>query len=132
MKKKLTSPRLLLAIISTVLEIAVIWAIWQWLLPELGVRVGVWVLIIVSVVWLLFSIFLYINGTAALKKKEFAGLSSMIGMPGQAVGMLAPVGMVKIKGELWNATSEEGSINPGEKITVTGEDRLKLVVRKSS
>jgi membrane-bound serine protease (ClpP class) len=55
----------------------------------------------------------------------------MVGMDGKAHGELAPDGMVKIKGELWSARSEEGNIRHGEKITVTGEDGLKLIVRKA-
>jgi membrane-bound serine protease (ClpP class) len=130
MKKKLTSSRFILAVISTALEMAVVWAVWQWLLPELGVQVEVWVLIIALFVWLLFSVFLYVSGSSALKTKEYAGLSSMVGMAGQAVDRLAPNGMVKIKGELWKAAAENGVIEVGDNITVTGEDRLKLVVRK--
>ena len=130
MKKKLTSSRFILAVISTAVEMVVVWAVWLWLLPELGVKVEAWVLITVLIGWLLFSVFLYINGTAALKKKEYAGLPSMIGMSGKAVDRLAPGGMVKIRGELWNAEAEEGIIEAGENITVTGQDRLKLLVRK--
>jgi membrane-bound serine protease (ClpP class) len=131
MKKKLTSTRLILAVISTAMEMVAVWAVWRWLLPALNVRIEVWVLIIALFVWLLFSIFLYTSGTSALKTKEYAGLSSMIGMAGKTVDRLAPDGMVKIKGELWKAVSEQGPIEAGENITVTGEDGLKLRVRKT-
>jgi membrane-bound serine protease (ClpP class) len=55
----------------------------------------------------------------------------MIGTRGKAVGKLAPEGMVKIKGELWGARTEEGDIETGEDILVIGEDGLKLLVRKA-
>jgi membrane-bound ClpP family serine protease len=132
MKKILTSSRLILAVISMAAEQVAIWAVWRWLLPELGVTLAVWVVIIAMSAWLLFGIFLYINGTTALKKKEYAGLSSMIGMSGKTVDRLAPDGMVKIKGELWKAAAEDGVIEADENITVTGEDGLKLVVRKNN
>jgi membrane-bound serine protease (ClpP class) len=131
MKKKLICGRLTLAVISMAAEQVAIWAVWRWLLPELGVTFAVWVVVAVMAAWLVTGGFLYISGTSALKIKEYAGLATMIGMSGKAVDRLAPDGMVKIKGELWNASTEDGIIETGENITVTGEDRLKLVVRKT-
>ena len=130
MKKKLTSSRLTLAVTSMVAEQVAIWAVWRWLLPELGATLAVWVVVVVMAAWLIAGTFLYITGSRALKIKEYAGLSSMIGMAGQAVDCLAPDGMVKIKGELWKARAEESPIEPGDHIVVIGEDRLKLLVRK--
>jgi membrane-bound serine protease (ClpP class) len=130
MKKKLTSSRLTLAVTSMVAEQVAIWAVWRWLLPELGATLAVWVVVVVMAAWLIAGTFLYITGSRTLKIKEYAGLSSMISMAGQAVDRLAPEGMVKIKGELWKARAEESPIEPGDKIIVTGEDRLKLLVRK--
>jgi len=60
------------------------------------------------------------------------GLSSMIDSKAKVVSPLAPEGMVKIKGELWEAVSIAGTIDAGEKVTVVGQDALKLIVRKSS
>ena len=132
MKKKLTSDtRLILAVISMAAEQVAIWALWRWLLPELGVTLSAWVVISVMAAWLVAGVFIYVSGSGALKAKEYAGLSSMIGMSGQAVGRLAPDGTVKIKGELWNAAAENGIIEIGDNITVIGEDGLKLRVRKA-
>jgi membrane-bound ClpP family serine protease len=132
MKKKLTSTRFILAVLSTAAQLVAIWALWRWLLPALNVRLDPWVLIIILLVWLLFCIFLYISGTGALKAKEYAGLSSMAGLSGNAIDRLAPDGMVKIKGEFWKARAEGGIIEPGEAVIVTGRDGLKLRVRKAN
>jgi len=65
-----------------------------------------------------------------LGKKAVIGLQTMIGSRGKVARPLAPEGMVRIKGELWGATSEEGEIDIGEEVIVVGEDGLKLIVRK--
>jgi membrane-bound ClpP family serine protease len=130
MNKNLTRTRLILAIISTSLEEVGIWAIWRWLLPEFGILLPVWVLISIMVAWAIFGTWLFIFTTWALKKQTTVGLPSMIGAVGKASGTLSPEGMVKIHGELWGAISEEGDIADGEKIIVTGENGLKLLVRK--
>jgi membrane-bound serine protease (ClpP class) len=131
MNKRLTLTRLIIAILTEPMELFAIWAVWRWLLPALGIRLDVWVLIVLWVGWFLFGIFLFIMGTRALDKKEVKGLTSMVGSTGKASGRLAPDGMVKIKGELWNAHTEEGAIESGENIVVVGEEGLKLLVRKA-
>jgi membrane-bound ClpP family serine protease len=130
MNKNLTRTRLILAVISTSIEEVGLWAIWRWLLPEFGILLPVWVLITIMVVWAVFGTWLFIFTTWALKKQTTVGLPSMVGSLGKAAGNLSPEGMVKIRGELWGAVSEEGDIADGERITVTGENGLKLLVRK--
>ena len=132
MNKRLTQTRLILAVISTALEEAAIWAVWRFLLPEFGVNLHVGVLIGVMVAWGIFSTWLFLFTTRVLKKQPTAGLPSMIGTTGKAAVNLNPEGMVKIRGELWGAVSEEGNIIAGERIIVTGENGLKLLVRKNS
>ena len=71
-------------------------------------------------------------GSRALKRKLVAGLPGMVGSRGKAVSLLAPGGFVRIKGELWEATSESGKISIGEEVTVMGQDGLKLIVHKGN
>ena len=130
MNKNLTRTRLILAVISTSLEEVAIWSIWRWLLPEFGILLPVWLLVVIMVAWAVFGTWLFIFTTIALKKQATAGLPSMVGTVGKASGNLAPGGMVKIRGELWGAVSEEGDIADGEGVIVTGENGLKLLVRK--
>ena len=130
MNIKLTQTRLILAIISTALEEVAIWAVWRWLLPEFNVNLHVGVLIGIMVGWGIISTCLFLFTTHTLKKQALVGLPSMVGAVGKAAGNLTPEGMVKIRGELWGAVSEEGNIAAGEGIIVTGENGLKLLVRK--
>ena len=131
MNKRLTLTRLALAIISMALEQVAIWLIWRWVLPEFGIRLRVSVLITIMAAWAIIGTWLFIFTTRALEKQTPAGRPSMIGTAGTVTARLSPEGMVRIKGELWSARSTEGDIGAGEDIVVTGEERLKLIVRKA-
>ena len=127
----MTTARLILAIISTSLEEAAIVAIWRWLLPEFGINLPFSVLIGVMVAWAVFAAALFVFTTRTLKRQAVVGLPTMIGSKGKVASSLAPEGMVRIRGELWGATSAEGNVDKDEEVEVVGEDGLKLVVRKA-
>jgi membrane-bound ClpP family serine protease len=129
MDRKLTVSRLVLAVLSTSLEVA-IYVIWRWLLPEFGIELPYQVLIGVMVAWAGFGVWLFIFTTRTLKKQTVLGLPSMVGTVGKVASRLAPDGLVSIRGELWGAVSNEGYIEAGERVTVIREDGLKLFVRK--
>lgn len=131
MSKGITTTRLIIAIVTTSLEEVVVWVIWQFVLPEYGIFLPSGAVIAVMVVWAVFCISLFMFTTGILKKQPVSGLQSMVGSKGKAVSPLVPEGMVKIDGELWRAKSAEGKINKGDYIEVVGEDKLKLVVRKT-
>ena len=122
--------RLVLAILSTLLEEAALVAIVLWGLPQLDIRIPLPGLIALMVAWGAFSVFIYQMGSRALRRKPVAGLLSMVGSRGKAASPLAPEGFVKIKGELWDAKSASGRIDTGEEVTVIGQDGLKLIVGK--
>jgi membrane-bound ClpP family serine protease len=131
MRSRLTTARLILAIISTALEETAIWVIWRWLLPEFGVNLSVAVLVAMMAAWAAFSIWLFTFTTLILRKQKPAGPPSMIGAKGRVSSRLSPEGQVNIKGELWYAASVEGDVEAGEEVVVVGENGLKLSVRKS-
>jgi membrane-bound serine protease (ClpP class) len=130
MNKRLTTTRLILAIISNALQLVIIWIIWRWLLPEFEIRLSVPVLISIMAAWAIIGTSIFVFTTGALKKQVQAGQPSMIGTTGKVTSKLAPQGMVKIRGELWTARSITGEIDSGEQIMVTGQEGLKLLVRK--
>ena len=107
-------------------------AIVLWGLPELGIKIPLAGLIALMAVLGVYSVITYRIGSQALRRKPIIGLPDMIGTKGRVVSPLAPEGTVKINDELWEAASIANSIETGEKITVMAQDRLKLVVRKSS
>ena len=128
----LTTARLVMAVVSTALEEVAIWVIWRWLLPELGVDLPVGALIGIMVAWAAFGTWLFIFTTRALRKQAVVGLPSMVGSAGRVTSRLSPEGLVRIKGELWKASSEGGDIEVGEEVVVVSEHGLKLIVRKVS
>ena len=101
-----------------------------WGLPQLGIHIPLAGLIALMVAWGAFSILTYRMGSRALRRKPLIGLPGMVGGKGEVVSSLDPKGMVRIKGELWEAASDGGRIDIGEEVTVVGQDGLKLVVRK--
>jgi membrane-bound ClpP family serine protease len=131
MDRSITAGRLVVAVVTTSAEEAAIYAIWRWLLPEAGVRLPVEVPAAVMAVWLGFCVWLFFFTTRALKLRPAGGMISMVGMTGRAAGPLLPDGMVNISGELWKATSMDGKIKSGEEVVVTGEEGLKLKVRRA-
>ena len=127
----MTTARLILAIVSTSLEEVAIVVIWRWLLPEFRINLPFSVLIGVMVAWAVFAAALFVFTTRTLKRQAVVGLPTMIGSKGKVASSLAPEGMVRIRGELWGATSAEGNVDKDEEVEVVGEDGLKLVVRKA-
>jgi len=123
--------RLILAIVSTILEEAAIVVIVLWGLPQLGIHMPLWGLIALMVAWGAYAIITYRMGSRALRRKPEI-LLPLIGSQGKVVSPLSPEGIIRIKGELWQATSAGGNIDTGEEVTVVGQDGLKLVCKSST
>jgi len=123
--------RLIMAIISTILEETAIVVIVLWALPEIGVHIPLPGLIALMVAWGAFSVTIYQAGSRALRKKPIVSLPDMVGSTGKVTSPLVPEGLVRIRGELWVAKSTGGEIEPGRAVIVVAQDRLKLAVRAS-
>ncbi|MCJ2513402.1 MAG: NfeD family protein [Candidatus Thermoplasmatota archaeon] len=64
-------------------------------------------------------------------KRPVTGVEGMIGLSGITLETLEPVGIVRIKGELWNAESINGTIKKGDRVIVEKVNGLRLLVKKS-
>jgi membrane-bound ClpP family serine protease len=124
------TPRLIVAIVTTIIEEAALAAIVLWGLPRLGINLHVGVLIALMAALAAFAVTTYLMGSRALKRKPVVGLPDMVGAVGRVVSTLAPEGTVRIKGELWEARAEGRRINAGTDVTVVGQEGLKLIVRR--
>lgn len=122
--------RLIIAIVSTVLEEVALVVIWLWGLPQLGVHLPLYALVVAMVLWAVYAVTTFWVVTRALRKKAVIGLPTMIGGRGKAVSPLSPEGQVKIKGELWGAQSSDEDIDTGDGVVVVGQDGLKLIVSR--
>ncbi|TET49132.1 MAG: hypothetical protein E3J57_01135 [Dehalococcoidia bacterium] len=127
----MTTARLIIAIVSTIVVEFAFYVIWRWVLPEFDIQVPFWVLMAVMIFWAVFAVADFIFVTHILRRQTIVGLPTMEGSKGKVRSPLHPEGQVMIKGELWGAKSIDGDINIGEVVTVVGQDGLQLVVRRA-
>jgi membrane-bound serine protease (ClpP class) len=66
------------------------------------------------------------------RKRQPTGREAMVGTVAVARTTLDPAGTVLAHGELWQATMEKGSVEPGEEVMITKIDGLKLRVSKKN
>jgi len=124
--------RLMLTFSATLVEEIAVVLIVLLVLPRFGIHIplpGFIGMIVGLAVWGAIS---YRFASRALRKKPMVGSTTMVGSRGKVVSPLVPAGVIKIGDELWEAKSAGRKINTGEEVIVVGQDRLKLVVRKSS
>jgi membrane-bound serine protease (ClpP class) len=68
----------------------------------------------------------------ARQARPTTGREGLIGDIAETRTDLAPTGMVFVDGELWNATSLDGSIPSGQRVEVVAADGLQLKVKRTS
>ncbi len=121
--------RLIMAVVSTILEEAALAVVVLVGLPELGINLHLAVLIVLMVGWATVAILNYRAGSRALKRQPIAGLGTMVGSRGRVVKPLQPEGLIKTGGELWQAKTIDMDIDTGIEVIVVGQDRKILLVR---
>lgn len=102
------------------------------ILWNLGIDLPLWALIPLVVGLGAFSVMLYKLVDPVLNKKQITGREGMIGREGKVVTPLAPEGVIKVRGELWKASSTEASISTDEEVIVVRLEGLKLLVRRKN
>ncbi len=122
--------RLIVAIITNLLDEAIIVAFIIFGLPRLGVQIPLYGIILIGVGFLVYAVGFYTIGSKILRKKPLPGFTDMVGVEGRVVSRLAPNGFVRIQGELWESRAESGMIDAGTDIIVVDQYGLKLVVRR--
>jgi len=95
-------------------------------------RISWTVIISATAVTSLFFLFVIGMGIRAQRLKPVTGSIALIGRIGEAKESLDPFGMVLVNGELWQAESQSGLINIGEKIRVKDMKGFKVFVEKIS
>lgn len=131
MNKKIDA-RLVIAILSTLLEEILLVMAVLWGLPYLGIKIPLAGVIALMVALLAYAVISYRIVSHSLMKKPVVGLPTMIGSKAKVVSPLDPEGLVKVRDELWQAKSAGMRIDIGEEVTVVGQDGLVLEVHKSS
>ena len=96
--------------------------------PALDINRGL--IAIVAVVMAAFVIFVIGAVVRGQKRRVATGTEGIVGKMAVAKTKLNPKGKVIINGEHWSAVVSSGRVEPGEEVTVTEVDGLKLVVTK--
>jgi membrane-bound serine protease (ClpP class) len=122
--------RLIIAILTSLLDEALIIFIILWGLPRLGVHIPLWGTILICAGFVVYAVVFYIMGSRALIKRPVLGFTDQVGLKGRVVMRLGPEGTVKIAGELWNARAESGEIEAGERVEVIRQKGFKVIVRR--
>ena len=119
-----------MAVITSLLDEALIIAVILWGLPRLGITLPIWATVLIVIIFAVYAVIVFRLGSRILYKKPLPGLTDMVGMEGKVTQPLKPEGLVQIEGELWEARTENEPIEKGVDIVVVSQDRLKLVVKK--
>jgi len=99
--------------------------------PEPYLRVS-WSVILITVAAVsLFAYFAITRSVRAHRQKPSSGREGLIGEEGKADSDILPEGKVFVRGEYWDAWSDE-SIRQGDKIVVTAVEGMRLKVRKTA
>jgi membrane-bound ClpP family serine protease len=122
--------RLIIAIVTSLIDEVIIIAVVLWVLPRFDIHVPLWALVLLIIGFVIYAVGSYVIGARILNKKPLAGLTNMVDIEGSVTTSLAPRGFVKIKGELWKARAESGTLIPGTNIIVISQKGLELVVRR--
>ena len=88
--------------------------------------------VIVPVVTLaaLFAFVIFGLGVKAMRRQPMTGREEMVGLVGIVKTALAPQGQLAVRGELWEAVSDQ-PLRPGDEAEVTAVDGLRLRVKPS-
>ncbi len=65
-------------------------------------------------------------------KKQVTGSEGMIGLEGEVIKPLNPVGVIQIEGEYWKAKSVGENIAVGEEVEILALNRLTLEVKRKN
>ncbi len=89
---------------------------------------------VISLVLLILLVGYYIKDIyqtfRALFRRSVTGREGLVGQTAIAKTPLSPRGTVFLEGENWTAVLEEGRVEPGEEVVVTGVNNLVLSVVK--
>jgi membrane-bound serine protease (ClpP class) len=89
----------------------------KWLIYGLAAGIGAFFLFVVTSI-------------IRVRRQPAVVTTTLVGRQAVARSPLDPTGMVFLEGEYWSATVEEGRVEPGERVVVTGMHGLRLTVSK--
>ena len=95
----------------------------------LGIKISLPIMIVIA---LLLGTFVFITHKVIIPsfhKKKVTGAEGLIGLEGEVIEPLMPVGVIRTKGEYWKAKAVGENIAVGEEVEILGLNGLTLMVR---
>lgn len=86
----------------------------------------------VALAFAAFFVFVIASVVRTNRRKQQTGREAMVGMVAVAKTALDPGGTVFVHGERWEATLDEGKVEAGEEVVITGIEGLHLSVTKKN
>ena len=120
------------SIISVAIQTIALTAALIWLLPLFNINIPMWWIVFILVIFLIYSYIMYRIGHPTVLYKSVSDPNSIIGNEGVVEVALNPEGYVRVRGELWKASSADGPLDKGDEIKVTGLAGMKLTVEKKT
>jgi membrane-bound serine protease (ClpP class) len=99
-----------------------------WTAPQVSASPAV----VLSLAGVTAGLFAFVLGAAvhSLHGPVLTGREALMGLTGVAVSVLSPVGQVRVRGELWSARSQDGTIPEGALIRIVGIEGLHILVKR--
>jgi membrane-bound serine protease (ClpP class) len=93
-------------------------------------QVSPWLIAVVTIIIAAVFAFVITRVIGAHRRQAYTGREELRGKTALAKTALEPEGIVLFKGERWTAVAERGKVRPGEEVTITRVDGLKLYVTR--
>jgi membrane-bound serine protease (ClpP class) len=117
-------------VLLLLLNEAVVLALIIFLLKYLDVNIPPAAKVTLAVVIVAFLFIIHIKVMPVFQRNRISGQEGMLGLRGEVLQSLTPVGFVDVRGERWKAEAIGGHIETGMTIEVVGLEGLKLKVRR--
>ena len=94
------------------------------------ISIPLWMVIVAA---LLLGAFIFITHKVIIPsfhRKRVTGSEGMIGLEGEVIEALTPIGVVRVEGEYWKAKSVDNDIPAGEDVEILGLSKLVLEVKR--
>ena len=95
-------------------------------------QIDTWLVVLIIICVVVFIIVVIIWGIRAHRHRVAAGREDLVGRTAEVKIALEPRGIVFVEGERWTAVSESGRVEPGEEVTISRVDNLRLYVTKKT
>jgi membrane-bound serine protease (ClpP class) len=91
-------------------------------------KLSIGILLTVTAISSIFFLYVIGMGLKAQRLSPVVGIDELLGLTGETLGVLDPIGQLQINGEVWTAESVKGGIDKGELVKVIKVKGLTLFV----